>query len=172
MLVELKIRMTSAVLGDSFNSGRGLFEFPRDGAEWEIGSNEMHLWQSHIENAAKSLGLDIDTDSIRLPSSLAMPKIHLMEVSQVARRGDKRIRKSKHEAIPRNVIMTIIIMVRETGAEGSLKFPTIIEITDIFKTIGLYEGISPYGAAYGYGRFRIQSVRELGKSFLEAGCGS
>ncbi len=168
MLVELKIRMTSAVLGDSFNSGRGLFEFPRDGAEWELDSNEMHLWQSNIENAAKSLGIEIDTDSIRLPSSLALPTLHLREVTQHSRR-EKKMRKSKHESIPRNVILTIILMVRETGAEGSLRFPTLVELTDIFKTIGEYEGISPYGAAYGYGRFRIHSVRELGKSYLDVG---
>jgi len=155
MLYEIKIRLKTPAVGDTWDHNRQMFIFPRDENAWALDISTKHAWGGLIENAIESLGVGVDPETIRWPSCLLLPKLHLLTVHS----KDKRQRPCNHEAIPKNVVLTFTLMLRLTDGEQELAYPTSEQLYAIFKFIGEYEGISPFGSSKGYGLFTVQSIR-------------
>lgn len=164
MLYDIKIRVKTMIVGNTWDDGRRMFIFPREDNAWCLDINQKHVWNGLLENAVSSLGLSVDTDTIRWPRTLLLPTIHLHEERQDPRRQQRPV---KHEAIPRNCVLTIPLMVRETDGEQMLNCPTKEQLHGIFEFIGAYEGISPFGSQAGYGQFTVQSVSAIGRTIID-----
>lgn len=163
MLYDVKLRIKTPVVGNSYDATRRLFAFPREDSAWALDQNTKHTWCGLMENAVESLGVDIDPDIFRWPRSLLLPSLHLLEMNGT---GGRKVR---HEMIPKNVILTIPIMVRMTDGETVFKQPTEKQIYEIFRFIGQYEGISPFGSAAGFGLFDIKGVYPVGRTIIDVG---
>ncbi len=165
MLYEIKIRLKSPVVGDTWDHKRQMFVFPREDGAWALDISTKHVWGGLLENAIESLSSPVDPEVIRWPSAILLPKMHLLTVYP----KDKRQRPCNHEAIPKNVVLTFTIMIRNTDGERELPHPTEKQLHDIFRFIGAYEGISPFGSSKGYGLFAVQSIRPVGRELVDAG---
>lgn len=166
MLYDLKIRVKTPVVGNTWDDKRRMFIFPREDGAWCLDINLKHVWNGLLENAIESLGLPVSADTVRWPRTLLLPTIHLLEINSAPGRQQ---RPARHESIPRNVVLTIPLMIRHTDGEGPLAFPDIKQLHDIFTIIGAHEGISPFGGAAGYGLFSVQDVRPRGRTAIDLG---
>lgn len=166
MLCNLKLRIKTPIVGNTWDHKRTMFVFPREDGAWCLDIKNKHAWNGLLENAVSSLSMDVDTDTIRWPRTLLLPSIHLLEVFSAPEKKQKPVR---HESIPRNVILTIPVMIRHTDGEQGLRYPSEKQLYDIFKFIGAYEGISPFGSSAGYGLFDVQGVHTVGRTAVDIG---
>lgn len=155
MLYNVKLRLKSPVVGNTWDDSRKLFAFPREDGAWCLDTGTRHIWIGALFNAMESLGSASDPDTVRWPRTLLLPSLHLLEIHPPPGR---KMRPVRHESIPRNVILTIPVMLRKTDGENILNYPREEELHEIFKFIGTYEGISPFGSSAGYGLFTVQSI--------------
>jgi hypothetical protein len=165
MLYEIKLRIKTPVVGNTWDHARRMFIFPREEGAWCLDITTKHIWLGLLENAVESLGLSVDVDSIRWPRTLMLPTLHLLEIHSSPERKQRPV---KHESIPRNVILTIPLMIRHTDGEKILNYPTHDKLQAIFKFIGTYEGISPFGSSTGYGLFDVKSIHTMGRTIIDA----
>ncbi len=166
MLYEIKLRIKTPVVGNTWDHLRRMFIFPREENAWCLDITTKHIWAGLLENAVESLGIKVDIDTIRWPRTLLLPSLHLLEIHSAP---EKKQRPVKHESIPRNVILTIPLMVRHTDGEQTLNYPSHEQLHAIFKFIGDYEGISPFGSSTGYGLFDVKSIHIMGRNVIDAG---
>lgn len=157
----MKFRIKTPVVGNTWDDGRKMFIFPREDNAWCLDITTKHIWGGLVENAVESLGMDVDCDTLRWPRTLLLPTLHLLEIHSSPERKQRPVR---HESIPRNVVLTVPVLVRRTNGETSLKYPSQEQLHAIFEFIGSYEGISPFGGSAGYGLFTVQSVHPLGRA--------
>lgn len=169
MYYELRLRVKTAILGDCWDGAKKVHRFPRENGAWDLHTKTQHEWCGLLEHAIAALDLDVDPDTIRWPSSIELPTLHLHEVSYRLRHEKGQTRKKYHEAIPRNAILTLSLLVRETDGRFALKAPTQDELHRITGFIGSYEGISLYGSGYGFGRFAVESIRPVGRCAFDLG---
>lgn len=169
MLVELKLRVKSPVVGNTWNHARQMYVFPRDENAWALDNTEKHVWMGLVENAVESLGEDFDVSVIRWPRRLLLPSLYLLEVQPRRQPLHGRAKVSRHEAIPRNTILTIPIMFRHTDGDNTLPPPDFEQLNRIFTFIGEYEGISPFGSEVGFGLFKVESISAMGRAWPDVG---
>lgn len=169
MLVELKLRIKSPVVGNTWDHGRNMYIFPRDEGAWALGRQEKHTWGGLVENAVESLQEDFDPSVLRWPRHLLLPSLYLLEVMprKIPSQGKPRV--ARHEAIPRNTVLTIPVLFRSTDGENTLPPPDFEQLNRIFGFIGQYEGISPFGSEVGFGLFKVESISTLGRTWLDVG---
>ncbi len=159
--------METAIVGNTYNDERGVFEFPRKDAAWGLDLNTLHAWDDLIFNAASSLGLPHVYASIRLPGTVLLPTVHLLKRNKRPRDGKGASKNLLHEMIPRGTVLTLQFMTQEREGGVQIKTPTHGELCKIFSFVGQYEGISPFGSSAGYGRFNVQNLDALGRVIID-----
>jgi len=154
MLHQIKLRITTPVIGNTWSAGRQLYEFPRqkDEAGWSLSTQTKELWNGYVRNAAASLQLPIDYLAFRWPNFVLLPTLYLHQVPK--RKGGF----AHHEAISRNTILTFFLQIRHYDGERRLDAPSQEQLYEIFKFIGQYEGISPFAPERGFGLFKLLDV--------------
>jgi hypothetical protein len=161
---EIKLKVETAIVGDTFNKARGVFEFAREGEAWGLDLNTLHTWDSLIFNAATSLQLPHAYEAIRLPSTILLPTLHLLTRNKRGKEGKGSGKNLYHEMIPRGTVLTLQFMTREKGGDRHIRTPNHGELCQIFAFIGAYEGCSPFGSSAGYGRFKVKNLDALGRA--------
>jgi hypothetical protein len=170
MFFELKLKVDTAIVGDTYNRNRRVFEFPRDGEAWGLDLAALHTWDSLILNACNSLSLPHVHKAIRMPSTILLPTLNLLKRNKKPSRGKEGPSKTLwHEMIPRGTVITLHFMTREKDGTIDIPIPTHDELCQVFSFIGSYEGCSPFGSSAGYGRFRVQNLDVVGRTPFDLG---
>ena len=154
MLCTIQIRISSPVIGNRWSAKRRCYEFPREKGEdgWTLSVRDRDLLNGCVKNAIGSLGMDLDADLFRWPKVIPLPRVYLHEVPK--RNGGF----TAHEAISRNTIVTFWLMLRRHEGNKQLRLPSAEQLHEIFKFIGDYEGISPFGSERGFGLFSVVNI--------------
>jgi hypothetical protein len=163
MLIEVKIRLTSPVVADTWDHSRHMFSFPREGGAWELGIQEKTRWRGRFINAIESLGMTTDPDTLRFPNAILLPSLSLFTRKSTRSFKSSPEKNVRHEAIDRRTVLTFVMMLRVSAGEERLKYPTLDELKSILEFIGTYEGISPFGSTIGLGQFSVESVCPMGR---------
>jgi hypothetical protein len=148
MIVEIKIKLTTPILGELNPDSRGVRRFRKTKHGGEIAINSQS-WQSQWDSACKMLSLNnINTNTILPQASYASPSIHLY------RRVYSKIKVEFFESIRAGTVLTM-----QAGIRSELPgAPDFKQFENIIKTTGQYFGISQWGSKFGFGRYNLISL--------------
>lgn len=161
MLIELKLKVKTPIVGNTYDDGRRMFIFPRLDDAWALDIGTRHTWNGLLQNAVESLQLTVDPDTVRWPRTVLLPKLYLLE------RYGKKGKIVRHEAVSKHAVLTLMVMLRKTDGESATSAPSLEQLYGIFSFIGTYEGISPFGSATGYGQFDVESLSPVGRDYFD-----
>ncbi len=156
MLHDLRIRLTTPFLGAT--KGEPTLRFDRgDTGDW-LRLN-VAQWLHALSEAGKSLELPEDMD----PTAVTVQPVYRRPSSMVLYRRnyhrDGKATHVMHEAINRNVILTVeVFLPGKLDSGDSHRPPTAEELRQMFEFIGTYVGLSPWGSKFGYGKFTVESL--------------
>lgn len=160
MLYELKIKLTSAWLGEIRRGTDKVRRFQR-GSSDDLLAFDLPRLQWTLQQACDALHLrHVDTSAIRFNEGFKSPTL------QSYRRRYKSKGSAQEdffEAIPKGTILTIPLLITDKNPENSTakKPPTRAEMESILKLLGGMLGMSPWGNQYGYGRFSLESLEMM-----------
>lgn len=146
MVIEVRIKLTSPILGELKADANGIRRFKKDAGR--IGVNRQ-AWSSAIKDASGMAGLYVDPTTIIPPANYESPEIRLY------RRTYNRMHVEMFEAIQKGTVLTL-----EFAVMDKIKAPTIEQAQIILATIGAYIGISQFGSKFGFGLFEVLSVTD------------
>ena len=156
MLHDLRLRLTTPFLGAT--KGEPTLRFDRgDTGDW-LRLN-VAQWLHALSEAGKSLELPTDMD----PTAVTVQPVYRRPSSMVLYRRnyhrDGRPAHVMHEAINRNVILTVEIFLPVNAVTAdSHRPPTAEELRQMLEFVGAYVGLSPWGSKFGYGKFTVESL--------------
>lgn len=142
MFIKLKLRVTSRWLGDQ-KSQDPVRKFKR------TRQNQMEidetLWLETIRKAARDLKAECVSDAIKLPTGIPAPTF------KVFRRKFNKVQYEDFESIDLGSIISIPIVIDEDIWTDFAE----LDIKIIFRHIGNFYGLSPWGAKFSLGRFVV-----------------
>lgn len=125
---------------------------------------EEEVWRWAMLDAVESLNLEVDINRVHLPPGIRLPTIFLFERNYKTRPKNRhqegRAKTAKHEAVRTNTILGFKVNISSPRPDEKTPAaaPTAGELEKIFNHIGEYIGLSPFGSAFGFGRFYIHSI--------------
>jgi len=155
MLLQVKIKLTSPLLGDKMNTG-GVRRFTRTA---QMRNDEIPLdsalWVWAITQAAESLNLYITGDMFRIPTKIQAPTLHLYNRRWTTKTGKKKV--DMFESVRTGSVLTIPILLFSEVPTSITKDRVVAECDFIaaLHLVGTLIGISPWGSKFGYGRFEV-----------------
>lgn len=160
MIYRLRIRLTSQMLGarSSQNGMRTFDRHPSKGSDWMDFSAK--LWRWAVQEAVEGLHLkQVQPDCIQPPQGYLAP--HTTPFARQFKRGENKER-DVFEAIRAGTVLTLRFAVTAPppGALAHLRKPDAEELEQIFKYIGEFLGISPWGNKFGFGRYVIEDLSD------------
>lgn len=167
MLFEVRIRLKSHALG-SRRDHTNHYRFDRDegGSSWAL--DHKH-WNGLFNNAIANSGTVCDVNLVRFPDGILLPRLDLYRRVWKPRGSSKEV-VNHHESMRKGTVLTFTIATLEyDNTNTHVTPPGIDELKVIFKRVGQYEGISPFGSKFGWGRFTLESIRPLGRSIVDGG---
>lgn len=159
MIYEIKIRVKTPILG-SRRDHKGIWRFDRNDGGWEV--DQKH-WNGLTNNAIRNLELECDRDQIRFPDVILLPRVELYRRVWKERGKNKEI-IAYHECIRKGTLITLVAVTLDWKWEQRVRPPDKNELAKIFQNIGDFEGLSPFGSKFGYGRFSLESICPMGRS--------
>jgi hypothetical protein len=162
MLFEVKIRLTRHMLGQQRTTD-GVRRFTRVRSDDNRISLDLQHWSWAFREAASSLHLPVNISTLYPAAGIAVPTLvmYTRRWSTKTADGRERPQSEMFEAIREGTVLTFQI-VSSAGPEkqdGPAADPE--QIKALLNFIGEYIGISQWGNKYGYGRFRVESLRAL-----------
>jgi len=164
MLLQVKIRLTSPLLGDKMNTG-GVRGFTRTK---QISNDEVPLdsalWVWAITQAAESLNIKITGDMFRIPAKIQAPTLNLYNRRWTTKAGKKKV--DMFESIRAGSVLTIPILLFSAVPGNNVENSVISEQDFIaaLALVGTFIGVSPWGSKFGYGRFEIlEETKEVAR---------
>lgn len=165
MYLTLRIKLTTAMLGDQ-RTREKIRRFSRPPAFEGNIATDVIRWHWLIKEAATALELDdIDPSRVLVEQSYKCPALELYSrtyIRENQRTGKKKREQDLFESIRVGAELDLKFMVTQTTdpreQDDGLRAPTEGELEEIFRVIGNTLGISPWGAKFGYGRFKVLSL--------------
>ncbi len=157
MLHDLKIRLTSPILGDiqpPAPSATSIFRLRRGTKNGIV--NDVGLWHYALGEAVKSLRLEtLHPDCIRMPDEYRAPSLGIYN-----RRYQHPVLKHKwaqqFEAISSGAVITIPIEILANQSTGEM--PSEDEVRLAFSWVGKWIGVTQWGHEFNFGRFNLISL--------------
>lgn len=159
MIYKLRLRLTSPMLGARRDHGIRRFDRQnRAGNLWL--DMPPDLWRWAIREAVSGLWLkDVDPLCVQCPNGFLSPA--LVKYDRQFFKGGKK-KTELFECIRSNTVITIRFAVtdRDPGKpqDVSSRGPNEAELQQIFKYVGRFLGISPWGQSMRYGRFEVDDL--------------
>lgn len=144
MIILIKIRLTSPILGENRKDPRGIRTFKkRSGGD--IAVDRRH-WNEQFEVAKGILKLPVSNSHIILPDKYLSPTLHLY------RRRFSGTQTELFESVRTGTVLTFELATREDQPNC----PTIDHIEKMLVVIGEHLGLSQWGSKFGFGRFEVK----------------
>jgi len=162
MLFEVKLRLTRHMLGQQRTTD-GVRRFTRVRSDDARISIDLQHWSWAFREAAASLHLPVNITTLYPAAGIATPTLVMYTRRWTTKKEDGRERPQSEmfEAIREGTVLTFQ-MVSTSGPEKTdAQAPDCAQITALLNFIGEFIGISQWGNKYGYGRFRVESIRAL-----------
>jgi hypothetical protein len=151
-LYTLKLKLTSSWLG-SQRTKENVRRFRRD-RDGKL-AVDLPQWSWTFKQATEALRMfDIDSDTIRPQMNIDPPKLVLYRRKYT---HNNKQQCEMFEAMRENCVLTIQVLVTATDKQDKFA-PDLARLRDIFKFIGMFLGLSPWGGQYGYGRFDVEEI--------------
>lgn len=157
MLLEVRIRLTSPILGDCFAGDRR--KFKRIGNDPTLLDARPDIWSWALRTAFESLRIKADPDTIKVASVMRAPRLcHIFRSSRLRKESnDPRGRDVQFEAIDRGTTFTLNFVLTPTHG-GATQVASFKDVADALSFVGQFLGISHWGNDLDYGRFIVISV--------------
>ena len=113
---------------------------------------DISTWLWALKNALP-VGSNISVSTIRLPLSLRAPTLVLYR--------DKHERM--YEGITPNTVLTFPVFFTACpppNVDEGMRAPTLEEFKQLLSFVGERVGLSPYRSEEGWGRFKVESIKE------------
>lgn len=128
---------------------------------------ELPQWYWAIDQAIEALSIkNVDSFAVRLSDTFVSPTLNLLVRRWSGGKG-KNQEKEMFESINKGTILTFPLLLASSADPTSPldagRPPSIKELEQIFSLIGEMLGLSPWGSKFGYGRFRVESLKEISK---------
>ena len=145
MILIIKIRLTSPLLGELAKDAMGVRRFRRDRDDVVVCVPE---WQRSYREAARLLGLDVCTDGMMPKSKYRLASVHLY------RRIWSGVNVEYFESMRKGTILTMEMVFDEAVRRS----PNPTQLKAILGHVGEHIGISQFGSKFGFGRFDVVSI--------------
>ena len=162
MLFEVKLRVTRPLLGQQ-RMPNGVRSFTRIRGDDNRISVDLQHWCWAFQEAVSSLHLPVLTTTLYPASGFAVPTLVMYNRKWSTKTADGRERPQSEmfEAIQAGTILTFQIMSAAGPDKSDGPAPTCEQLQALLNFIGEFIGISQWGNKFGYGRFRVESIRAL-----------
>lgn len=159
MMYELKIRLTSQMLGD-VRTHEKVRRFERCRRSSDLQPDAV-MWRWALKEAKESLRLNVHTDCIMIPPAIRAPRLDLYK-RKYRKPGKREMTFEEFEAINIGAILTITLQVNSADPKKKdAVSPGRLELEQLFRFIGKFIGLSPWGNKFDFGRFEVLSVTPL-----------
>lgn len=154
MLLAVRIRLLSPILGDQYSSERRRFRRVAPG----LLDGRTDIWQWAFRTAFTSLRIQADTGTIRLPAVVAEPTTYThFKHSAESRHVENTRRDEKFEAIRVGTVLTLNFVLTPVS-QGVSRVVSVEEFTHALSFIGQFLGVSHWGNDMDYGRFEVVDI--------------
>lgn len=162
MIFELQIRIQTPWLGD-IRTHENIRRFRRYRNTSDLEPDPL-LWRWALRQAAESLQIDIHADTICVPAWIRSPSLRRYERS-FRKGGVGKERVEYFECIDKGAVITLYLQVHsDLHGQPNAKPPTRLQLQQLFKFIGTFIGLSPFGRQFDYGRFDVLSVKAISEA--------
>jgi len=145
MIILIKIRLTSPILGENRLDSRGVRKFKkRSGGDILI---DKRHWNEQLDTAKGILKLPVNNSCVIIPDKYVSPTLHLY------RRRFSGTKIELFESIRTGTVLTFELATREDQPNC----PTLDQIEKMLVVIGEHLGLSQWGSKFGFGRFKVQT---------------
>jgi hypothetical protein len=162
MLFEVKLRLTRHMLGQQRTTD-GVRRFTRVRDEDSRILVDLQHWSWAFREAATALHLTVNVGTLYPASGIKSPTLVMYTRRWNTRTSDGRERPQSEifEAIREGTVLTFQLVNASGPEKADAPAPNCDQLTQLLNFIGEFIGISQWGNKYGYGRFRVESIRAL-----------
>ena len=162
MLFEVKIRLTNLMLGQQRTTG-GVRRFTRVRDDDKRILVDHQHWNWAFKEAADALHIPVNISTMYPASGIAAPTLVMYTRRWTTKTADGRDRPQSEifEAVREGTVLTFQLFSAGGPERLDLPAPNAEQTRQLLDFIGEFIGISQWGNKFGYGRFRVEAVREL-----------
>ena len=162
MLFEVKLRLTRHMLGQQRTTD-GVRRFTRVRSDDTRISIDLQHWSWAFREAADALHLPVNIATLYPAAGIAAPTLVMYTRRWTTRTPEGRERQQSEifEAIQGGTVLTFQLMSAPGPEKADGLAASCKDIEALLNFVGEFIGISQWGNKYGYGRFRVESLRAL-----------
>lgn len=167
MYVAVTIKLVTRFLADR-RTAEGIRRFRRPKSLDGQIETDMTRINWALAEAVSALNMtEVSPDLIRFAHSYKLPTVELYNHrwrTTNKRTGQKQLKTEMFESFRPGAEITFPVLVASKHAPGEAcdgRPPTIEELYQILDLVGKTLGLSPWGSKFGFGRFKVKSVKPV-----------
>lgn len=158
MLLEVKLRLASPVLGALRADKGGIRRFQRNNGKLLVSQFRL---EEGLALASSNLNLGGADAFVRMEHTCQPPAIFLYERRF---RAGGVLQMEQFEALRKGTVITFKLLLRDDLP----KCPSLATVQQLFELVGEFAGMSPFGGKFGMGRFSVEQLSAVSSGSLQA----